>query len=293
MADRALNLRLAAAPISWGVCEVTGWGYQLSPMRVLREAATLGLSSIEAGPEGFLPSDPGKAHELLAEHGLRLAGGFVAATLHRRELRDRELSTIERRAREIAAIGGELLVLAAATGADGYDHGVEVTETDWTELFETLRAAETICGRHGLVATFHPHYGTLIDRHQRVLRVLDGCEIGLCLDTGHLLIGGSVPSEIVRVAQGRIRHVHLKDVDRKLARQIGRNGLGYVEAVRRGLYRPLGEGDVQIRNVVDGLQQSGYKGWYVLEQDTILDSEPPEGEGPVNDVRSSLEFLMD
>jgi len=289
--DPVLNLRLAGAPISWGVCEVTGWGYQLSPIRVLLEAASLGLSRIEAGPEGFLPSDPGKVRELLAEYGLRLVGGFVAAILHRRELRDRELNTIERRAREIAAAGGEVLVLAAAAGAEGYDQRVEVPQANWTQLFETVKAADEISAHHGLAAALHPHHGTLIDRHERVLRFLDGCETALCLDTGHLLIGGSVPADIVRVAATRIRHVHLKDVDGELARQLGESGLGYVQAVRQGLYRPLGEGDAQIRLVVDGLRQAGYTGWSVLEQDTVLESEPPEGEGPVNDIRRSLEFL--
>ncbi len=263
----------------------------MSPIRVLREAASLGLSSIEAGPDGFLPSDPGQARDLLAEYGLRLLGGFVPAILHRPELRQKELRTIARRAQEIAAAGGEVLVLAAATGLQDYEQRVETTQAEWTQLFETLKAAEDISARHGLVATLHPHHGTLIDRHQRMLRFLEGCETALCLDTGHLLLGGSVPAEIVRVAAPRICHVHLKDVDRQLARQVAANGLGYVQAVRYGLYRPLGEGDAQIGKVVDGLRQVGYKGFYVLEQDTALDSEPPEGEGPVTDVRKSLEFL--
>ena len=37
--------------------------------------------------------------------------------------------------------------------------------------------------------------------------------------------------------------------------------------------------------------RAGYDGWYVLEQDTIL-SGPPEGEGPVEDVRTSYDFLL-
>ena len=29
----------------------------------------------------------------------------------------------------------------------------------------------------------------------------------------------------------------------------------------------------------------------MLEQDTVVETEPPEGEGPVNDIRKSLRFL--
>jgi inosose dehydratase len=52
------TLKIAGAPISWGVCEVPGWGYQLSPQRVLAEMRDVGLAATELGPEGFLPSDP-------------------------------------------------------------------------------------------------------------------------------------------------------------------------------------------------------------------------------------------
>jgi inosose dehydratase len=39
------------------------------------------------------------------------------------------------------------------------------------------------------------------------------------------------------------------------------------------------------------LEGAGYGGWYVLEQDTILDREPDEGAGPIGDVRACLDFL--
>ena len=35
--------RIAGAPISWGVCEVPGWGYQLGPDKVLAEMRDTGL----------------------------------------------------------------------------------------------------------------------------------------------------------------------------------------------------------------------------------------------------------
>jgi hypothetical protein len=47
--------KIAGAPISWGVCEVPGWGYQLPPDRVLTEMRKIGLAATELGPDGFLP----------------------------------------------------------------------------------------------------------------------------------------------------------------------------------------------------------------------------------------------
>jgi inosose dehydratase len=43
---------------------------------------------------------------------------------------------------------------------------------------------------------------------------------------------------------------------------------------------------------VGRLERSGYRGWYVLEQDTVVEAEPDEGEGPVTDVRKSLAYLQ-
>ena len=59
--------RIAGAPISWGVCEVPGWGHQLAPQRVLTEMREVGLAATEVGPDGFLPADPAK----LAAHARR------------------------------------------------------------------------------------------------------------------------------------------------------------------------------------------------------------------------------
>ena len=62
--------------------------------------------------------------------------------------------------------------------------------------------------------------------------------------------------------------------------------------MQQGLFRPLGAGDVPVGAVVAELEQAGYSGWYVLEQDiAILGEAPPPGTGPSDDVRRSIEFL--
>ena len=76
-------MKLAGAPITWGVSEVPGWGHQLGRDRVLAEIAGAGLRATELGPRGFLPEDPAELRRRLAEHGLTLVAGFVPAVLHR------------------------------------------------------------------------------------------------------------------------------------------------------------------------------------------------------------------
>lgn len=130
----------------------------------------------------------------------------------------------------------------------------------------------------------------MVENPADVRHVLEGSSISLCLDTGHLLIGGTDPAELTRQAPERVAHTHLKDVDNSIAEKVRSGRLTYTDAVRAGLYRPLGTGDVDVESILTTLRRNDYQGWLVLEQDTIL-TEEPTGEGPVGDVRTSADYV--
>lgn len=283
--------RIAGAPVSWGVIGIPDWGYRMSTDRVLREAASAGLYALEAGPDGFLRQDAKRTARMLARQGFELVGGFVAAVLHSPDMRTVALSSIEQRAEFLAAAGGDMLIVSASAGRDSYERSVELDDESWQELFANLVRVKEIAARYGLTVALHPHYGTVVETDEHVQRFLDHCDIGLCLDTGHLIIGGSSPVEIAERMPDRVKHVHLKDVERSLATQLGSRQIDFKEAVRHGVFCPLGEGDVDIGRLLYLLEQAGYRGWYVLEQDTSIECEPEENCGPVLNVRKSLKFL--
>ena len=283
-------MKIAGAPISWGVCEVPGWGHQLAPERVLSEMRQAGLTATELGPEGFLPSDTADLVATLDGHGLSCVGGFVPVVLF-----DEQHDPVDDLAgplESLVAAGAGVVVLAAATGADGYDARLALSEMHWQTLLSNLDRLADVVAQRGLVAVLHPHVGTMVETRAEVDRVLTGSRIPLCLDTGHLLIGGTDPLQLAREVPERIKHAHLKDVDAALAAKVQSGALTYTEAVAAGMYVPLGAGDVDIAGIVASLEGSGFDGWYVMEQDTILDGEP-EGEGPLADVLASVAFLAD
>jgi len=284
-----LQSRIAGAPISWGVCEVPGWGHQLAPARVLAEMRDLGLAATEFGPDGFLPAAPDRAAGLLAGHGLAAVGGFVPAVLHDRA--HDPVPGLEQVLPFFSAAGAGSLVLAAATGRDGYDTRPRLDQAQWATLLTNLGRLRDAAAAAGIVATVHPHVGTVVQTPAELRRVLDGSDVPVCLDTGHLLVGGADPVQIAASVPDRIAHVHLKDVAADIAADVRSGRITYAEGVRSGLYRPLGQGDAGIAAIVTSLEQAGYRGWYVLEQDTALDAEPPAGAGPAADVAASLEFL--
>ncbi|MCM2422368.1 TIM barrel protein [Streptomyces sp. RKAG293] len=275
--------RVAAAPISWGVCEVPGWGHQLTPERVLGEMAALGLTATEFGPDGFLPGP------LLAARGMTAVGGFVPVVLH--DPATDPLPAVRTALDAFTAAGAGTLVLAAATGQDGYDARPELDALGWKTLLANLDRIAALAAAAGITAALHPHVGTMVETPDDVDRVLEGSWTGLCLDTGHLLVGGTDPVALARRAAGRVVHVHLKDVDEGAAAAVREGRTSYTEAVDRDLYQPLGQGDIDVAALIGTLESAGYQGWYVMEQDAVLTAEPPPGAGPVDDVRASLDWL--
>ena len=106
-----------------------------------------------------------------------------------------------------------------------------------------------------------------------------------------MFLAGIDPLEVARSAPGRVAHVHLKDVDAASAARVRAGEVTFRNAVKTGLFRPLGSGDVDVGGVISALEAAGYQGWYVLEQDTILAQAPPPGRGPVRHAATSAGFL--
>ncbi len=282
---------MAGAPISWGVCEVPGWGFQLEPDRVLSEMAGLGLAATELGPDGYLPTDAAGLHAKLADHGLGLVAGFVPVVLHEPGRLEEELQRVAAQADLLAAAGADVLVLAASTGEDGYEAAEDLEASSWAPLVVGIGRVVDLGSDRDLTVALHPHQGTVIEGPRQVERLLESSPVSLCVDTGHLMVGGADPVELTMAARDRVAHVHLKDVSADLAEQVRTGRIGYRDAVAAGMYRPLGTGDVDVGAIVSALESSDYHGWYVLEQDTVLEGAPQERTGPVQDVAESLEFF--
>ncbi|MDQ2748156.1 MAG: TIM barrel protein [Pseudonocardiales bacterium] len=281
--------RIAGAPISWGVCEAPGWGLELEPDRVLGEMRQLGLRTTELGPTGYLGATPDDVRQRVGNTHLRVIGGFLPVPMHVDA--DLDLTEVREAVATLAAVDAEVVVLAARSHDGSYDYKVPLNDEEWAVLLGNLDRLQQVVREHGMTPALHPHVGTAIEDRAAVLRLLESSDVVLCLDTGHLLIGGMQPLELLAIAADRVAHVHLKDVNETVAATVAAGQASYIGAVRQGLYTPLGDGDLDIAGVVTALEQIGYQGRYVLEQDCALESEPAPGDGPMRDVRRSIDFL--
>jgi inosose dehydratase len=250
-----------------------------------------GLCATELGPDGYLPTDPTELKDYLAGYGLTVVGGFVPALLYRPDRLEAELEYVRRASRQLASSGSKILVLGPSNDNAGYDRSTEMSEEEWNQFFVGLRRLQDVAAVHGLATAVHPHWGMAIERPNQVERLLESSEAGLCLDTGHIFLGGGDPVELARMAVNRVIHVHLKDVSQDAAERVRSGEIAFRQAVIEGMFVPLGEGAVDIAGVIRQLEAGGYQGWYVLEQDVSLTGEPGMGEGPIVDAETSVDYL--
>jgi inosose dehydratase len=282
--------RLALSPVCWGISDIPEWGHQLDPERVLSEAAAVGEGAITAGPPGFLPDRSDQAKPLLRRHRVSVVAGEVHAILHHHDIRGQELAHIDGHAQWLSALGADTLILSAIPQRKGGPQsGIVLSSAEWAHLLHSLGSVQHVCSRHKLRLAVQPRFGSTIQGPEDIERLLVASDAGVCLDLGHLILAGADPIEVLDLAEGRVQHVQMNDIDAELAKQVKEEGLDYAEAVGLGLFRPLGEGTARVERVVEELRNSKYRGWYTLRQETRLAS---ADDRPLGRISRSLEYLL-
>lgn len=287
--------RIAAAPISWGICEVEDWGYQFPAEDVLTAMQSLGVRGTELGPLGFLAADLDELAEQLDAFELRGVGSFITVAAHRIDQYDHAIELAKSTALRLSgsAFLDPVIVVAiiAGEGSDGYDTEVHSASVDWETVCRTLDGMQAAASDVGVPLALHPHYGTLVQTPEEIDQVMRGSSVGLCFDSGHIAVGGGDPATIARKYADRIQHVHLKDVNKAVAAKVAAEEMSYSDAVSSGLYCELGSGDAHIDEVIASLCKVGYDGWYVLEQDVRLQPDAQAEGAPLRAASASKAFV--
>ena len=283
--------RMATAPISWGICEVPGWGIQLPVDRVLSEMSEMGFPSTELGSDGYLPSDPDELRSVLGQHDLGLLAAFVPAVVHDPAEADETLRRMTDMAELLQATGATYFNTSPVTTWDWAPRR-ELTAAEWDHSWDMFARIEEITEAHGLIQVLHEHYGTIVETAEEIQRVVDNSAIRFVLDTAHFAVGGYDPVTFAADHADRVGLVHIKDCDLAVAERLNAGEITLMEAVQAGIFPSVGRGDLDIDSVIGSLEKSGYSGWYVLEQDVaITGDEPVAGSGPIEGVRESVDYL--
>jgi inosose dehydratase len=268
---------------------------------VLDEVAAAGYAGIDLGPAGYLGTI-GELNERLRSRGLGLAGGYLALPFSDAsalasmmpqletllDIFDSVAHTMPRPKPTLADSGSA--ERWRRPGAAARDRSVGWDDTAWRVFADGIARVADRCHERGYEPTLHHHTGTHLEAVWEIERALELSDVGLCLDTGHLVVGGGDPLTAIRDWAARINHVHVKDVRRQVLDGILADG-STVEAIwRRRAFCRLGEGDGEVDQVLGALRSSGYSGWLVVEQDTMPDSAWPVAKSAA-DQRANREHL--
>lgn len=273
------QLRLASAPCTWGVWERTVDRDDLvAPRRMLETVRELGYTGIELGPPGYFGSNAASVSTLLGDYGLALVGAFAPARIASEEGFRADLPFLDSTIDILAATGAEGPVVLAADENDirlavaGRPEARSATSLrgdDLKRAAERVQRASDRAAKHGVAVAFHPHTATYIESPEEVAALLELTSVDICFDTGHCIVGGGDPVEMVRLAGGRITHLHLKDVAPDILARVRSQELTVEKAWEEGLFCPFGEGSVDFAAVLSAPELAGLGGWAVLEQDRV------------------------
>ena len=293
-------MKIGTAPVSWGIMEAEGWSGTQTFATVLDEMTKAGYDGTELGPYGYFPTDPNGLNSELSSRGLKLVSAFVPIHLADSARHKSDFDEAMKVARLLNNSGSGLIVLAdemngprMAVAGRVDDERDGMSPRQWSAAVEILNQIAHACREFGLLTAFHHHAGTLIETPVEIERLCGSTDpelIGLCLDTGHYLYGGGDPADAIERYSSRIIHLHLKDVRLDVLQSVREDRVGFLDAVRRGVFCEIGEGAVNVPVITQKLTKLGYDGWLVVEQD--VDASLP-GVNPLEFAIRSRQYLRE
>lgn len=277
-----MTIRIASAPVSWGIYEFEGIEPKFKYPQVLDEIAETGYTGIELGPYGYLPTNPAVLREELQKRSLQLLSAFVPVRLVDAGAHEAGAQEALKVGRLLAALGAKYVVLADDNGKvaelvqqAGQRSGSKLNAAEWDVFAAGVNMiARRINDELGLQTVFHHHcagYVETPDETRELLARTDPELVGLCLDTGHWHYAGGDAVQCIRDFGPRVRYLHFKDCSGTIAQRCREQKKDYFEAVSAGVFCPLGEGEVDFPAVVAAMQARGYDGWAIVEQDILTD----------------------
>jgi inosose dehydratase len=282
-------IRVASAPVSWGVMEETDTSVWPPAAQVIEEIAAAGYEGTELGPFAYYPTEPRSLKAALDSHRLTLTSAFVPLRWFQPDRLKADIESLMTVARLLAALDCPYVVVADGMAVPGEPAPNDAAWRSAAAAMENI-ARQLLSLRLQLV--FHLEAGSHLatpEDQDRLCAFTDPELVGICLDTGHYAYSFGNPRDAVRQYDNRIRYVHLKDVDAVVRERVTQQSLDFYTAVRSGIFTPLGRGCADIAGVVADLMSLNYRGWIVAEQDILLPLSQPGT--PLDNARASRAFL--
>ena len=266
-----MAIKTGIAPDSWGVWfpqheKQTPW------YRCMDEMKLAGYAGVELGPWGYFPNSNPALKNALEARGLALVAGTVGGNFLDDASIDEMCKTID----EIAPVlkdfpEAKYIVLLPPmytdleTGELCMDK--DLSEAQWITYCKNVQRACDHVAKYGLIGTFHPHVDSHVQTEEQIESLLNNTDVQLCLDTGHHVYGGGEPISFYKKHADRIPYIHVKDCNLAVKKQMDEEKWSFAKAVVEGIMTEPGNGTIDLAELHKALEEKGYDGWVVVEQD--------------------------
>ncbi len=290
--DRQGTLAIGTAPVNWNNDDLPNWRPLVPLSDMLDAMSSAGYAGTEYG--ALFPRDPAELRTEIEPRGLSLSGSFQWFHFQHPNVFTLELAELDNVLQALSFLDCHNLIVASAMTAERIaiagqvpdDGTAGLPDKGWSALTDGLAKIRDRAATYGVHVHFHNHVGSHVESPAEVNRLVRELpsEVDLCFDTGHYAFGGGDSLQFVERHADKIGYMHLKDVDKSVLDEAQREHLGFLNALRRFIFCELGQGMVNIPDIVFGLRSSGYSGWIIVEQDTC------EGD-PTETARRNREYL--
>ncbi len=158
-----------------------------------------------------------------------------------------------------------------------------ITAADYKRLGRLVTEIGKRTADLGVSLGYHNHMGTLSERPEELDQILEAADpryAKLELDVAHYFQGGGDPAKAIEKYRDRLLFLHIKDVEPMPATSGAAKGYRWVE---------LGRGKVDLPAVFDSLRKVNFRGWAVVE----LDSVPDNSRTPKESAVISKKYLQE
>ncbi len=259
-------------PIAWTNDDDRTIGAHISLEQCLKDAGDIGFDGIEKGHK--FPTEAKALKATLDPFGLRYVSGWHSLNLLVNSVED-EKRSIQDDLDLLKAMGCKVVIVCETSNTVHGNDKVAVNDRprlaadQWSKFGAGVEAVAEYCAGQGISLVYHHHMGTIVETEDEIdlLMKHTGPHTHLALDTGHVFFGGGNPESVARKYMDRVRHIHAKNVRPDIMGQVRKEGLSFLEGVRRGVFTVPGdpEGAVDFEPVLQIAAAHGYQGWLVIE----------------------------
>ncbi len=291
-----MSINLANAPCSWGVDyadDINNPNWK----DVFREIAESGYHYCEIGPYGFLPQELSNTRDYLNELNLKVVGGFIFDHLSQSGEHSRIKSKVISTCAFLNKFNAKVFVIIDHISekrmqtSGNRELSEELSNDQYKMMVDFIGEISKIAKEeYNLIPVLHPHAGTYIEYDHEIERLINDVNndyLSLCLDTAHLTYSGMNPCETILKYSQFVKHMHLKDINSKILKNVYDNNLDFDTAVSKNVFAPIGSGMIDFRKIYDSLQKINYQGFATIEQDI----DPTLGLNAMEYAKQSLDHL--